>query len=154
MLQVYQKGNFTPERRKTLSWKDLNRQCQDCPDLLDLVDLVLSLPTSTAVCERGFNIMKQIKSDWRSHLDTDSINSLMTVQMLSPPIPAFCPDDAIELWHSFGPRARRPNFMGPESDEEDEEEEEDFVYVGLSRLAGRAYRELYEKEAECGWLSI
>lgn len=39
-----------------------------CPDVLTLMDLILSIPASTSDCERGFNVMKLVKSDWRSRL--------------------------------------------------------------------------------------
>ena len=37
-------------------------------NVLQLIDLVLSLPASSADCERGFSLAKVIKSDWRSRL--------------------------------------------------------------------------------------
>ena len=81
------------------------------------MNLVLSLPTSTAECERGFSIMKQIKCDWRSSLGTEAINNLMTIVLLSPTIQDFEPRQAIELWLTSGLRQRRPTFMDMEVEE-------------------------------------
>jgi hypothetical protein len=57
-----------------------------CPDLLALVVLVLSFPASTTECERGFNTMKQVKTNWRSNLKPDTLSDLLMVQLFSPEI--------------------------------------------------------------------
>ncbi|KAJ7998204.1 hypothetical protein DPEC_G00220170 [Dallia pectoralis] len=54
---------------------------------------------STADCERGFNLMKQVKSDWRSGLRPYTLSDLLTVQLSSPDIEHFDPDSAIQLWY-------------------------------------------------------
>ncbi|CAK6978282.1 zinc finger protein 862-like isoform X2 [Scomber scombrus] len=94
------------------TWPEINRFLKhQCPDILSLVDLVLALPASTADCERGFNQMKLVKSDWRSRLTTSSLCDLMVVQLLSPSIEDFDQNPAVQLWHQASIRARRPNFM-------------------------------------------
>lgn len=60
------------------------------------MDLVLTLLVSTAECERGFNTMKQSKSDWRSNLGVEMLNDLMIVQLVSPDIKEFNPHNAID----------------------------------------------------------
>lgn len=56
------------------TWPEINRSLQlQCPDILILVDLILTVPASTADCERGFNQMKLVKSDWRSRLTSRSL---------------------------------------------------------------------------------
>ena len=46
------------------TWAELNRKyVKELSNIFKLVDLVLTLPVSTAECERGFNSMKKIKSD-------------------------------------------------------------------------------------------
>lgn len=56
--KLYQEGNL-----RNLSWSEVNRLHKDlCPDVLHLMDLVLSIPASTAACERGFSAMKQVKT--------------------------------------------------------------------------------------------
>ncbi|KAK7168667.1 hypothetical protein R3I93_004855 [Phoxinus phoxinus] len=112
-----------------LTWPEINRRFQ-----LQLVDVLLSIPASTADCERGFNLMKQVKSDWRSGLRSDTLSDLLTVQLSSPDIEDFDPDSAIQLWHQASVRERRPDFMERgakkrktqlEDDETSEEEDDD-----------------------------
>ena len=52
-----------------------------CPNVLQLVDLLLSLPDSSADCERGFSLSKVIKSDWRSRLRDTAVTNLMAIQL-------------------------------------------------------------------------
>lgn len=39
-----------------------------CPDIIDLVDSVQITPAATADYERDFNVMKMVKTDWRSRV--------------------------------------------------------------------------------------
>lgn len=115
-----------PRSLQKMSWFSVNGSHQhSCPDLLALVDLVLSLPTSTAECERGFNSMKQVKTDWRSNLRSDTLSDLLMVQLSSPEIREYDPTKAVMLWHQDSVRSRRPDFMDGakrvESEESDEE---------------------------------
>ena len=87
------------------------------------MDLVLTLPASTAECERGFNSMKQIKNNWRSSLGVEVLNDLITFQLLSPDITKFNSQKAIDLWISSGLRQRRPNYM--DQDEKDTNESDE-----------------------------
>ncbi|XP_070404148.1 uncharacterized protein [Nothobranchius furzeri] len=52
-----------------------------CPDVLYLFDALLTIPASTADGERGFSVMKQVKSDWRSR--PKSPNDLRPVALTS-----------------------------------------------------------------------
>ena len=120
---------------QTINWPDLNRKyAAEFPNLLMLVDLVLSLPESTAEFERGFNMMKQIKSDWRSTLGPEAINDLMTVLLLSPDIKDFDPQLAIDLWTTSGLRQRRPTYMDSSDEQSERGDEEDMVCVALSEI--------------------
>ena len=68
------------------------KNAQDsCPNVLQLVDLLLSLPASSADCERGFSLTKVIKSDWRSRLRNTMVTDLMTIQLHSPEIATLIP---------------------------------------------------------------
>ncbi|KAK5854495.1 hypothetical protein PBY51_004683 [Eleginops maclovinus] len=40
-----------------------------------LAEISLVLPMSSSCCERGFSCMKWVKSDWRSRLANDTLNS-------------------------------------------------------------------------------
>ena len=60
---LYSSVNWEDKLKKQ-TWKDLNRSHGDqYPNLLSLIDLVLTIPASTAECERGFSAMKRVKSD-------------------------------------------------------------------------------------------
>ncbi|XP_028457175.1 zinc finger protein 862-like [Perca flavescens] len=64
-----------------LIWPEINQRLGgQWPDFLQLVDVLLCVPASTAHCERGFNLMKQVKSDWRSGLRSDTLSDLLTIQ--------------------------------------------------------------------------
>ena len=107
---IYSKPEWQ-EKLCKLTWPELNRSfSSECPNLLALIDLVLSLPASTAECERGFSHMKRIKSDLRSTLNSDALNDLMLTQLLAPSVRQFTPKQAVEVWLKKGPRQRRPNF--------------------------------------------
>ncbi|XP_049449201.1 zinc finger protein 862-like [Epinephelus fuscoguttatus] len=89
-----------PQSLQQMSWVSVNRSHQhSCPDLLALVDLVLSFPASMAECERGFNTMKQVKTNWRSSLLSDTLSDLLMVQLSSPEIKEYDPTKAVILWH-------------------------------------------------------
>ncbi|KAG9334817.1 hypothetical protein JZ751_006447, partial [Albula glossodonta] len=84
----------------TKTWPVINRFLpHQCPDILSLVDLILTLPGSTADCERGFNQIKLVSSDWRSCLTLRSLCDLLTVQLSITSIEDFDPTPAIQLWH-------------------------------------------------------
>ena len=52
--------------------------------LLKLISIIMVLPMSTAVVERGFSTMKRIKTDWRSRLETPQLSKLMYLSIEGP----------------------------------------------------------------------
>ena len=68
-------------RKFSEMWKNDREwlQCDDstgvmlCSDLLAVIDRVLSLPASTADCDRGFSTIKMVKSDWWSSPLSDTL---------------------------------------------------------------------------------
>jgi phosphotransferase system IIB component len=105
-------------------------------NILGLVEIVLLFPIHTAECERGFSMMKRVKSDWRSRLKPSTLNDLLTVQLSGITMRSFVPDRAIGLWwQSSGGHGRRPDAQphGPhprrqhsvEHDDSDSETESD-----------------------------
>ena len=74
MRFVFYSSNDYHEQLKTMSWQQLNRAyADDYQTLFSFIDLLLTIPASTAVCERGFSAMKRIKSDHRASLTTQTI---------------------------------------------------------------------------------
>ena len=68
--------------------------------VLDLFDALLTITATTADCERGFSVMNQVKSDWRSRLKGETLSDLLKTQLCSPDN-----KDADSL------RSRRPAFV-------------------------------------------
>ncbi|ROI96431.1 Zinc finger protein 862 [Anabarilius grahami] len=113
-----------PQTLEKITWAEVNRMLREtCPDFLDLVDLVLCMPASTAHCERGFNVMKMVKSDWRSSLKCETLSDLLFVHLSSPSIKDFDPSTAVEMCHASSIRSRRPDLMEDAAAAEVEEEE-------------------------------
>lgn len=69
---------------------------------------MLVIPVASAEPERGFSHMGNIKTDWRSVLTTDNLNSLMTVKLSNCNLYSsnvIC--KAVELWYSQCKAPRR-----------------------------------------------
>lgn len=75
--------------------------------MLDLVDLILCLPSSSSECERGFSLMKHIKTDFRNKMKCSTLSDLMRVHLHSDPIETFDPTDAISDWYKVSAEAKR-----------------------------------------------
>ena len=119
-------------------WPSINKRHRDqYPNILNLIDIILTLPASTADCERGFNFMKMIKSDWRSKLRADRLTDLMRILLDSPDIGEYDPTPAVNLWNASSERVRRPDAMDrmPHSELEEESDDENFLVVGALRMA-------------------
>ncbi|XP_070559090.1 zinc finger protein 862-like isoform X2 [Ptychodera flava] len=80
-------------------------------NILKLIEIVLVLPTSTAICERGFSTLKRIKSDWRSRLTTAMMNHLLWISIEAPSLQEYNAERAVHLWWSKAQRQRRPQFV-------------------------------------------
>ncbi|KAL0973522.1 hypothetical protein UPYG_G00205270 [Umbra pygmaea] len=94
------------------TWPTVSRMLRHwCPDVLDLFDALLTILASTADCERGFSVMKQVKSDWRSRLKGQTLSDLLKTQLCSPDIKDFDPAKAIEIWHADSLCSNRPDFV-------------------------------------------
>jgi hypothetical protein len=104
-----------------MKWEHLHQQVGGVSNVLKVISLAQSIPAHSADCERGFSLMKQIKSDWRSRLTSQRLTSLMMIKLRSPSIKDFNPDTAINVWHTESSRARRPFQMpyGPRTKDSD-----------------------------------
>lgn len=125
----------------SLTWERINTAFQaKFPNILALVDCILTLPSGSVEAERGFSVMKQVKTDWRSNLTQDSLSDLMLVQLESPEISQFEPTQAIHLWNKAGPRSRRPTFV-LQSDSSDEDSEDEPLSLGVSLMMEQTSQE-------------
>ncbi len=79
--------------------------------ILDVIDIILCLPASSAECERGFSLMKLLKTDQWNKMSTHSVSHVMRIKLESASIEDFDPTPAIHLWNSDGVRRRRPYYM-------------------------------------------
>lgn len=108
------------------TWPAVNRMLRHrCPDILDLFDALLTIPASTADCERGFSVLKQVKSDWRSRLKGESLSDLLKTQLCSPDIKDFDPTKAISIWHADSLHRRKPEFVRKNITKETSDSEEE-----------------------------
>ena len=76
---------------------------------LKTVDLILTIPASTADCERGFSAMKRIKTDWRCSLATSTLADLMCILLECSPIDLYDPSKACNLWADD--MIRKPTYV-------------------------------------------
>ena len=84
--------------------------CSDYKNILHLVHILLVLPVSSAVCERGFSSQKRIKSDARASLHTDTVEDLIRISVEGPSLEDFDARESVANWFSQGQKARRPNY--------------------------------------------
>ncbi|XP_060562819.1 zinc finger protein 862-like [Ruditapes philippinarum] len=87
-------------------------------NILVLVEIILCVPTSSAICERGVSAMARIKSDWRASLNPDMLNYLMAISVSGPQVSDYNCTRALNMWYHGGQRQRRPQF--DENDDVDE----------------------------------
>ena len=64
------------------------------PTILKLAEIVLVIPMSTAICERGFSALKRIKSDWRSSFGVEMLDRLMDIVLEGPSLEDYHPAGA------------------------------------------------------------
>ena len=80
------------DQQEVKSWPSINAQFQkDYPNILALVDLLLCISPSSADVERGFTQLKLIKTDRRNTLSGTTLNKLLAVRLLTPPIKEYNP---------------------------------------------------------------
>ena len=93
-------------------------------NVLSLIDLVLTIPATSVEAERGFSVMKRVKTDFRNKLANPALNDLLRIILVSPAEVGFDPLPAIQHWHAALQR-RQPRERPAPQTEETEEEDED-----------------------------
>ena len=109
-LKVLVKNNYVNLRKQAVWQVMFSDFTERFCNILMLIEILLVLPMSTACCERGFSCMNRIKTQYRSRLDTSTLDSLLRIGIAGVSSTAFDPQRAIALWWSSGERARRPGF--------------------------------------------
>ena len=78
-------------------------------NILMLAEIILVIPTSSAICERGFSTMARIKTDGRSRLGPEMLDNLMAISVNGPTIADYNCNGALSLWFN-GEKKRRPMY--------------------------------------------
>lgn len=81
-----------------------------CQGLIKIILMYRVLPVSTAICERGFSLLNNIKTDKRNSLSVETTDLLMRIKLHGPPIEHFNSSASIEMWWNDCLRKRKPEF--------------------------------------------
>ena len=63
--------------------------CEQFPTFTALANIALTIPVSSAACERGFSCQNRIKTGLRNRLSEQNLDSLMKVAIEGPPLAEF-----------------------------------------------------------------
>ena len=64
------------------TWLQVNRRFRnEYPHVLNFFDLILTIPATSAACERGFTHMKLFKSQQRSSLEEDIVSDCLMIKL-------------------------------------------------------------------------
>ena len=74
------------------------------PNFVKLAQVCLTLPISTADCEREFSTMRRIKTRLRSEMNNATLNHCMRISIEGPPLQEFDFDTAVEKWSTLRKR--------------------------------------------------
>lgn len=96
-------------------------------NILALVRISLVIPVQTATLERGFSLMKRVKTDWRNRLKPHTLSQLMMITLNGPDLENLDAQPAISRWWRAGPRSRRTSSepYGPRPQPESETDSSD-----------------------------
>ena len=68
------------------------------PNFVKLSQVCLTLPISTADCEKAFSTMHRIKTRLRSEVYNSILNHCIRISMEGPPLQLFNFDAAVDAW--------------------------------------------------------
>jgi len=97
-------GCYSDLKFDSLARMLLVRHQDDFPQACKLAEIGLSLPVSTASCERGFSLQNRIKIKSRTRLLPENLERLMKLAA-GPEIESFPVSEAVSHWYSV--RRRR-----------------------------------------------
>ncbi len=75
------------------------------PLLCQLAAIALTMMTANAMCERGFSMMKLIKTDKRNRMGTETLDTLLRLAMCETDVENMDFTDAITRWTTSHKRA-------------------------------------------------
>ena len=76
-----------------------------------VIDLCLTLPSRSAQAERDFSMMKRTKTDQSPCMHTETLNTCMTFNLLTPGVKQLDPQPAILHWLNAAKATRHPFIM-------------------------------------------
>ena len=76
---------------------------------LPLVEIMLTISMSTAIVERGFSHMNNIKDSTRTVLGNDTLNNLLEIKINGPSVADFSPEESILHWYDSTTGTRHVN---------------------------------------------
>ncbi|XP_041365354.1 uncharacterized protein LOC121380553 [Gigantopelta aegis] len=84
MLKTLLYKRYGANLHKT-SWISIHKLFGDVvPNIPGLMDLVLTIPATSVEAERGFSVMKRVKTDFRNRLHNRALSDLLRIILLSP----------------------------------------------------------------------
>ncbi|KAJ8349403.1 hypothetical protein SKAU_G00245330 [Synaphobranchus kaupii] len=90
-----------PQGLQRNAWQDFfldDEWRSSFPNLLLIVELILVLPLSTALVERGFSAMKRTKTYWRSNLSVHTLTRLLFISLEGPDMEHFNAMPVMKRW--------------------------------------------------------
>ena len=78
-------------------------------NFVSLIKIMMTISMSTAVVERGFSHMNQVKSSIRTLLGNEALNNVLEVKLNGTSTNDFDPDPAIKRWLNDTKRSRHIN---------------------------------------------
>lgn len=100
-------------------WDRYIMECSADSQSRNIIRIVLfyrALPASTAICERGFSLLNNIKTEKRNKLNTQTTDMLLRIKLHGPSANEFDPNAAIEMW--WNSSIRRTKKLGAEVDKD------------------------------------
>ena len=71
------------------------------PNFVKLAEVCLTLPISTADCERAFSTMRRVKTRLRSEMNNSTLNNCMRISIEGPSLQSFDFNAAVESWSTL-----------------------------------------------------
>jgi hypothetical protein len=105
---VYSKQLSHLKNHKELWAKVLSVYRDKFENFSHLIEILLIFPVSNALVERGFSVMRRMKTDWRNGLNESTLDNLMRIKIHGPDPAQFDPAEAVANFFSV---PRRP-FSG------------------------------------------
>ena len=97
-LKIFWKNSLFHFTSKDM-WKFvLKTNNEKFPNLSHLFEVLLILPISNAIVERGFSFMGRIKTECKNHLEKDTLVDLLPIKLEGRQLQDFSPDNAVNVF--------------------------------------------------------